>query len=152
MEIQNIFSKQVTDEIIERINKLSPDSKPQWGKMDAPKMLAHCNVIYEMVYENIHPKPNAFIKLILKLFVKNKVVGEKPYPHNVATAPQFVIKSSKDFEKEKKRLTDFINKTQELGEDFFDNKDNPSFGVLNKNEWNNLFYKHLDHHLSQFSV
>ncbi|MCJ8164098.1 hypothetical protein MKJ04_04535 [Pontibacter sp. E15-1] len=27
-----------------------------------------------------------------------------------------------------------------------------SFGRLSSQEWNNMFYKHLDHHLSQFGV
>jgi len=25
-----------------------------------------------------------------------------------------------------------------------------SFGPLSKTEWNNMFYKHLNHHLTQF--
>ncbi len=152
MALPNIFSKPVTDEIIQRINKLNPDSKPLWGKMSAPQMLAHLNVAYEMIYENIHPKPNFFLKFILKTFIKSKVTGEMTYPHNSRTGPQFIIKDSKDFEKEKARLIDYINKTQQLGESHFDNKESDSFGVLNKTEWNNMLYKHLDHHLSQFGV
>lgn len=152
MALPNIFTKPVTDEIIQRINKLSPESKPLWGKMNSSQMLAHCCVSYEMIYDNIHPKPNPFLKLILKVLVKNKVTGESPYQHNSRTAPQFIITDAKDFEKEKKRLIDYIIKTQQLGEDYFDNKESNSFGALNKSEWNNMLYKHLDHHLSQFGV
>jgi hypothetical protein len=49
-------------------------------------------------------------------------------------------------------LTDFITKTQQLGENHFDGKNSHSFGVMNKTEWNNMFYKHLNHHLNQFGV
>ncbi len=80
------------------------------------------------------------------------MVGETPYPHNSRTAPQFIIKESKNFESEKQRLINHINKTQQLGESYFDNKESNSFGALNKTEWNNMLYKHLDHHLSQFGV
>ena len=45
-----------------------------------------------------------------------------------------------------------ITKTQELGEQYFDGKESHSFGNLTSNEWNNLFYKHLEHHLTQFGV
>lgn len=152
MPLPNIFTKEVSDEIIQRINNLSPDSQPVWGKMNASQMLAHCNVVYEMVYEDKHSKPNSFIKFILKILVKDKVVGEKPYSHNLKTAPQFIMSDSKNFDAEKKRLTDYIIKTHDLGENHFDNKENLSFGILNKTEWNNMFYKHLDHHLSQFGV
>lgn len=148
----NCFNKESVDQQIERINKLSSDTKAQWGTMDVAKMLAHCNVSYEMVYDNIHKKPNAFLRTILKLAVKNKVVGDKPYPKNGQTAPQFIIKSDKDFEVEKTRLVNYINKTLSLGEKEFEGKESLSFGKLTSKEWNNLFFKHLDHHLRQFNV
>lgn len=150
--MKNIFDQQVADELVSRINKLSTETKPKWGKMAVAQMLAHCNVTYEMAYENKHPKPSGFVKLMLKLFVKNTVVNEKPYKSNSQTAPAFIIKDDKDFVAEKSRLLNYIKKTQELGADHFENKESLSFGVLNKNEWNNMFYKHLDHHLNQFGV
>jgi len=127
-------------------------AQPQWGKMSVGQMLAHCNVSYEMVYEDKHPKPKGFVKTLLKLFVKNTVVGEAPYKKNTRTGPAFLITTEKDFETEKNRLTNYILKTQQLGEKEFDNKASHSFGNLNISEWNNMFYKHLDHHLSQFGV
>lgn len=152
MALPNIFNKQVTEDIINRINKLTPTSKPSWGKMNVSQMLAHCNVAYEMIYETKHKKPNAIMKFILKAFVKNKVVGEAPYKHNSPTAPQFIMKEEKDFEQEKKRLIAYIEKTTLLGENHFDGKISDSFGVLTKTEWSNMMYKHLNHHLTQFGV
>ncbi|QTE22968.1 DUF1569 domain-containing protein [Polaribacter cellanae] len=150
--MKNIFTKKVSDEVISRIEKLTPETKPNWGKMSVSQMLAHCCVTYEMVYTNKHPKPNAFAKFMLKTIVKKIVVSEKPYAKNGRTASQFLIVDEKIFETEKQRLIDFINKTQELGEDTFDGKESHSFGKLTKEEWNNMFYKHLDHHLTQFGV
>jgi hypothetical protein len=150
--MKNVFNQADTAEVIARINKLSPSSQALWGKMSVGQMLAHCNVTYEMVYDNIHPAPNAVMKFILKLFVKNVVVSEKPFKKNSQTSPAFIITDSKDFEKEKKRLIDYINKTQKLGDAHFEGKESNSFGALSKSEWNNLFYKHLDHHLSQFGA
>ena len=92
MPVQNIFNKEVSDAILKRIDTLTPVTQPKWGKMSVAQMLAHCNVSYEMIYEDIHPKPNAFMKFILKALIKNKVTGETPYPHNSKTAPQFIIK------------------------------------------------------------
>ncbi|WP_394332034.1 hypothetical protein [Aquimarina pacifica] len=94
----NIFSEDTVQAIISRINHLTPDTQAEWGKMNVGQMLAHCNVTYEMVYDNIHPKPNGFVKFMLKAFVKGKVVSDKPYAKNGRTAPQFVVTSSKDFE------------------------------------------------------
>ena len=148
----NVFELATVRKIVDRIEQLTPDTQPKWGTMSVDQMLAHCNVTYEGVYEDKHPKPNFIAKFMLKLFVKNAVVSEKPYPKNSRTAPQFIIKGDKDFELEKKRLTDYLHQTQELGAAHFDGKDSHSFGALSKEEWNNLFYKHINHHLEQFGV
>lgn len=150
--MKNIFEQQTAKEVIDRINKLTPSSKPQWGKMTVDQMLAHCNVTYEMAYENKHPKPGAFKRFLLRSFVKNIVVNEKPYKKNSPTAPEFKIVDQKNFEAEKSRLINYVNKTTELGASYFDNRESHSFGKLSTIEWNNMFYKHLDHHLTQFGV
>ena len=150
--IKNIFDKPVVDEVINRINNLTTDSKPLWGKMSVSQMLAHCCVTYEFIYENKHPVPGTFKKILLKLFVKKTVVSDKPYKRNNPTAPEFLIRDNKNFETEKKRLIDFIERTYMLGAAHFENKESRSFGKLSLNEWNNMFYKHLDHHLGQFGV
>lgn len=150
--MKNIFNTKDTAEVIARIERLSPDTRPLWGKMAVGQMLAHCNVSYEMVYDTKYPKPNGFKRFLLKLFVKSAVVGPKPYKRNSPTAPEFQIKEDKNFEIEKARLIDYLTRTQQLGEAHFDGKESHSFGPLTKEEWNILFYKHLDHHLSQFGV
>ncbi|MBN8588467.1 MAG: DUF1569 domain-containing protein [Rhodothermia bacterium] len=152
MPLPNIFTREVTDQLLQRLNQLTPASQPQWGKMNATQMLAHCNVSYEMAYENKHPKPNALMRFFIQLFAKQTVVGETPYKRNLRTAPMFVIGDDRNFETEKNRMIDYLNKTVELGESYFDQKESLSFGKLSITEWNNLFYKHLDHHLTQFGV
>ena len=152
MALPNVFTAEVSNTITQRINSLSATQQALWGTMSVGQMLAHCNVTYEMVFETKHPKPNFFIQLILKMFVKSKVVSETPYGQNGQTAPQFIIKETKDFNIEKERLIQYIQKVQQLGEQHFDGKESLSFGTLNKTEWNNMFYKHIDHHLRQFGV
>lgn len=152
MALPNIFSKDILENVIQRINNLQPETQPSWGKMNVSQMLAHCNVAYEMVYDNKHAKPNFFMKAIMKTFVKKIVTGETPYKRNSQTAPAFIIKDSRNFKTEKTRLIDYLNKTHQLGTSSFDKKESLSFGKLSVNEWNNMFYKHLDHHLTQFGV
>jgi hypothetical protein len=151
--IKNIFSQEISEEVIGRIEKLSPTSTPKWGKMTVDQMLAHCNVTYNYTYhsEKFTP-PNVLKRMLLKALVKPMVVGEKTYPKNGKTATEFKMVGKKDFEREKSYLIENIRKTQKLGTTHFDGLDNFSFGKLTINEWNNLFYKHLDHHLTQFGV
>lgn len=150
--MKNIFDPEVTQELIDRINALTPTTTPAWGKMSVDQMLAHCAVAYEMAYTDKHPKPNGFMRFLLKTFVKNGVVNEKPYPKNSRTAPAFIIADRRDFDNEQKRLIAYLKKTQEYGPSYFDGKESLSFGPMTTQEWNNLFYKHLDHHLTQFDV
>ena len=152
MAFPNMFKQEVTDKIIDRINKLTPETAQLWGKMGVAQMLAHCSVTYEMIYDNTHPAPKGLMKLMLKWLIKGKVVSETPYKKNNPTAPAFVVKDERKFEIEKYRLINYLKKTQQLGEQEFHNKASHSFGPLTKTEWNNMFYKHLDHHLSQFGV
>ena len=152
MALPNIFSPEESQKIIHRIHQLTPTSTRSWGKMDVATMLAHCNVTYELAYEKKHPVPSSFTKMLLKLLVKNAVVSDKPYQKNSRTGPPFVITDTRDFDTERKRLVDYITHTQQLGEKTFEGKESHSFGTLTSTEWSNMFYKHLDHHLSQFGV
>jgi hypothetical protein len=150
--MKNVFTSETNNELIARIEKLTPSTPQLWGKMNVSQMLAHCNVSYEMAFEDLHKAPNAFLKWMLKLFVKETVVGDKPYKKDGQTAPAFLIKDERNFEKEKARLIAYIQKTEALGEEYFDNRESLSFGKLSVAQWNTMFYKHLDHHLSQFGV
>ena len=48
--IKNIFTADVTNEVIGRINNLQPTTQRQWGTMDVAQMLAHCNVPYAYTF------------------------------------------------------------------------------------------------------
>lgn len=152
MSWKNLFDAKETQETIERINALTPETQAQWGKMNVSQMFAHCNVAYELAYTDKHPKPNGFSKFMIKLFAKSAVVGPKPYKKNIRTAPMFVIDDKREFEVEKNRLIEHLHKTQKLGAEHFSGKENHAFGNLSTQEWNTMFSKHLDHHLTQFGA
>jgi len=150
--MKNLFDSKDVQTTIGRINNLTPETQPQWGKMNVAQMMAHCCVAYDMTLTDKYPKRGAIAKFFIKLMAKNAVVGPKPYPKNGRTAPEFVITDERDFEKEKKRLIDNIQKVYDLGAPHFDGMESHSFGALSEKEWNTLFSKHLDHHLPQFGV
>ncbi len=150
--MKNVFDPAVTAELIHRIEKLSPESPALWGKMSVDQMLAHCCVAYEMAFTDKHSKANPVMRFLLKTFVKAGVVNEVPYKKNLPTSPAFRIKNEKNFAEEKARLIAFVEQTGAAGEAEFEGKESPSFGPMTAKEWNNLLYKHLDHHLTQFGV
>lgn len=150
--MHNIFEVETVAQLSNRINALTPTTTPAWGKMTVDQMLAHCNVTYEMVYENTHPKPGPFKRFIINLFVRQAVLGPKPYKRNLPTAPQFKMVSAKDFAHEQQRLLGYLQRVLAEGASAFNGRESNSFGALTSAEWNVMFYKHLDHHLTQFGV
>lgn len=155
MSYPNLFKQDECNKAIARVNKLTADTSPEWGKMNAAQMLAHVNVAYEFVYEpEKHVRPTGLKKFFIKLVAKPFVVGPKPYKRSGQTAPEFKTagESNADFDLQKKRLTDFINKAQNDGIAKFVAMESHSFGFLTEQEWNTMFSKHLDHHLVPFGV
>ena len=156
MQILNIFDSEGASALISRIEQLTSESQPLWGKMNVSQMLAHCSrpfdTVFDPGYAQKYPRPNALMRFVIRLMVKPIVVGSKPYKKNIRTAPEFIIDDERDFETEKNRLVAYIQQTQKAGEATFEGKESHSFGSLTAKEWNMLFYKHTDHHLAQFGV
>lgn len=152
MASPSIFDPKETQSALKRLDKLTNETTPQWGKMNAAQMLAHLNVAYDITYGEMKVNNSRFKKFMLKLFLKNFVVGEKPYKKNGPTAPQFLIADQRDFDKEKAKLRNYIGETEKNGVAYFDGRENSSFGKMTAQEWSNLFYKHMDHHFTQFGI
>ena len=152
MALLNTFDAKTTEETFKRLEKLNYMSKPQWGKMNVAQMLAHLNVTYDLAYDKIQSPTNFFTRILLKLLVKPLVTNDKPYKKNSHTAPVFIITNERDFEKEKSIFIDNVKETEAKGVAYFEGKENSSFGVLTSKEWSNLFYKHINHHFTQFGV
>ncbi len=152
MALPSLYNAKDTQAMVDRIARLTPQSTPLWGTMNVSTMLAHCNVTYEYVFDERKDKPNFLLKFFLKAFVKDTVTNEVPYKHNERTGPAFIIADEREFEKEKTRLLNYIQSVLDKGESYFVNKESVSFGVLTPTQWNNMMYKHLDHHMNQFGV
>lgn len=152
MALLNTFDKQTTALTLKRLENLKHTTQPQWGKMNAPQMLAHLNVSYAMADGKIPVKNNFIVSFMLKTFVKKIVTNDVPYKKNSRTAPQFLITNERDFEKEKALLIANIKRVEEQGSSYFEGKKSESFGALTAKEWSNMLYKHIDHHFSQFGI
>lgn len=152
MEYPSIFEKSTTTLLISRLNKLNTNTPAQWGKMNVGQMLHHVNLIYDTAFHKFDPKTPAFVKFMLKMFVKDTVVGNKPYKKNSPTAKYLVMTLDFDFEKEKEALISNFKDAEEKGPTFFESKDSNGFGKLTAKEWSHMLYKHIDHHFTQFGV
>ncbi|AZI69544.1 DUF1569 domain-containing protein [Cloacibacterium normanense] len=151
--MQNVFDAKDAQEYINRINNLTPETQRKWGKMSVDQVLAHLNVAYDLTFTpEKFPKPNFIAKFLLSRFVKSKITNEIPYKQSLPTSPVFIIADERNFEEEKAKLIGNIQRVQQLGREAFEGKENINFGKMTAQCWNNMFAKHLNHHLEQFGV
>lgn len=149
MEVRNLFDPAVKQQIIDRINKLTPHTKPLWGKMNVSQMLAHIQMPIRIAYGTHQPKGSFLLRLIGPLF-KSKLWDENPYKQGLPTDPTFIMTGSeREFEKEKTAVLDLLNK---FNSENLVGEQHPVFGKLTKENWSKATWKHLDHHLKQFGV
>lgn len=147
--MKSFFDDGVYEEISFRLNKLSGDSQPNWGKMSCAQMLNHCqkplNTILEK--EDYGLKPNWLVNLLFK----KSMYSDKLWRKNMPTAPKFIIKENKDFEIEIAQMRQLLKELHsERNREQW--QPHPAFGKLTKDQWGKMQYKHLDHHFRQFGV
>ena len=151
--MQNVFDAKDAQEYINRINNLTPETQRKWGKMSVDQVLAHLNVAYDLTFTpEKFPKPSFIAKYLLSRFVKPKITNEIPYKQSLPTSPAFIIADERNYEEEKAKLIGNIQRVQQLGREAFEGKENINFGKMTAQCWNNMFAKHLNHHLDQFGV
>src|ERR1700752_2349262 len=98
----NLFEQKNTNDILNRLEKLQPTTRPQWGKMNGSQMLAHCAIAIDTPFA-ANMKQH-FLGKILGGMAKRSIFSDKPFNKNSPTDPSFIVKDTCDFEKEKIRL------------------------------------------------
>lgn len=133
-------------ELVERIERLSPDMQPLWGQMDAPMMLAHLGDWIRMSTGELRTAPR---KLILRYpGVKHAIIKWLPFPKGVPTAPELVSRKTCDWATERAFVCEQLSSFETLKL----LPAHPAFGNLSRDLWGRLGYRHTDHHLKQFGV
>lgn len=149
--MKTLFDKAAHTEVLERLNKLSPSSHAQWGKMDVSQMLAHCKGPFVIPLSE-KKFPREFMGILLGWMIKSKLHDESPWKQNLPTSPRFVIKDERNFDKEKTELRELINKFHSAGPNGISKHPHPFFGKFTEEQWGRAMYKHMDHHLRQFGA
>jgi hypothetical protein len=139
-------------ELISRLDALTPESKPEWGRMNVEQMLSHLVQAGELPFVASVPDRSSFLS---RNVIKHLVLTVVPVPKGVETSPQ--LDQQQDgrkplgFHTDKANVADSINKIGTLPTD---QKclAHPFFGKLSARQWSRIGYKHIDHHLRQFGV
>ena len=147
----NLFNQADVSEILGRIEKLTPDSQRQWGKMNVGQMLAHCNMSLKTAM-GMNVIKRLFIGRIIGSFFRPGALNEKPFGKNSPTDKSYVFSSDRNFEEEKSKTIGSIKKFFDRGPSGCTTHPHPFFGRFTPEEWAVFQWKHMDHHLRQFGV
>lgn len=149
--MESLFTPEGNHNIIRRINNLQPTSLSQWGKMTVDQMMSHCIAPLDVVFGNLHLKINPVMAFFGRTVIRKKVLGAKQFKKDSPTAPAFIRTGSYDFEATRAELIEKVRKFAE-GPQVIKTHKHPFFGPMTNEEWDNIQWKHLDHHLRQFGV
>jgi hypothetical protein len=148
--MKSVFDPTVNAEFVARIDRLTSSSAPLWGKMSVAQMLAHCQILLQVAFGELQLKRGLMGFLFGKI-AKKQILAEEQVKRNMPTFSQARMVGEKDFKAEKQKLIEMIQRLT-AGPGVFSHEPHPFFGPLTTDEWDQLQYKHLDHHLSQFGV
>jgi hypothetical protein len=149
--MKSLFDPNVNKEMIERIQQLKPDSKAEWGKMSVSQMVTHAQFPFKVAFEEMKLK-RGIIGILFGGLAKKKLGGSAPFQKNLPTDKNFIVKNEPDFETEVNKLKNLVEDFSKKGPSALTKQPHPFFGKLTSEEWDNLMYKHLDHHLRQFGT
>tara|TARA_B110000046_G_scaffold85199_1_gene93271 strand:+ start:380 stop:832 length:453 start_codon:yes stop_codon:yes gene_type:complete len=150
--MNSIFDASTLELLLLRIDSLSSESNPRWGKMDVDSMLSHCSLVFEYNNGQRITKVNPIMKFLLKPMMKKVIIGLEPYKPNSSTASYFKVNNSEEFTLEKARLIANLTKYSKDGPIPATSRDHAWLGKLSEEQWSQARVKHLDHNLNQFGV
>ena len=149
--MKNLLDIETHNELTARIQKLEPESKATWGKMNVSQMLAHVAEAYKVPLSE-QPIPRMLIGRLIGWAFKPVLYNDKPWKQNLPTAPNFIIKDERNFNEEQLNLLNLVDTFHYAGPENIGRFPHPMFGKFTTEQWGLAMYKHLDHHLRQFGV
>ena len=143
------------DKLISAIKKLTPETKPKWGKMNATQMVWHCKKFIIFYQNEKNYPPNLRTKTLgyMHLFFLRHILkwDYDKYPKNTPTLKFFDPAKAKDvdLEDEKKELIRRLKMVNEYDQEFLVNT---MHGKVKRDTFKEVVRGHTSFHLKQFGV
>jgi uncharacterized protein DUF1569 len=133
--------------LIQRLQRLTPSTRPKWGKFDAPHMVCHLNDAMAVSLGEL--STTSMNKKAFQCFpLKHLVIYVVPFPKGAQAPPDMLSSVPDAFDADLKQLFDRMERIAAAPD--APGPEHPLFGPLSNEEWNVLHWKHIEHHLKQF--
>jgi hypothetical protein len=139
------------DELVRRLNQVQPTSTRQWGKMTSHEMVCHLSDSFLAVMgeRQVTSKENWLTRTLVKYVAIHTSI---PWPKGVPTTPEVDQKVAGtkpvEFERDRAQVLELLSRFVGPGSA---RARHPAFGAMTRDEWMIWGYRHVDHHLRQFS-
>jgi hypothetical protein len=145
------LNRQTLDRFEARAKAIGPDTRPQWGRMDPPQVMAHLARVLDMCLGHVElpDQANVLTRTLLRW-----IVLDGPWPKGKVKAPDnFTPAPTQPFDAERRRVIELMREFVDVAERAPDRlRPSPVLGRLSALQWRKLQGRHLDHHLRQFGA
>lgn len=137
-------------ELFDRLARLDPEQPPRWGRLTAPRMLAHlCDQMRLALLQeaSAHARGPGSYPVIRELSLYLL-----PWPRaKIQGPPEAFDADPAEWSEDMATLRELVDAFLRRGADEAW-PDHPHFGRMSQRSWSVFCYRHFDHHLRQFGV
>ena len=147
--MKTVFNDTDRNALYERLDRLTLERTPLWGRMTCGQMLAHLTDGVRMTLGELAVPPR---RGPLRLApIRHAVIHWLPFPKGAPTAPELLVRRAEDTTAEIAELKAAMERmARRAGEKTWE--EHPAFGRMTEHDWGVLVYRHVDHHLRQFGA
>lgn len=145
----NYFDPAHYQQLINRLDSLTPAAERRWGQMNVAQMLHHLNLSIGsgLGYYPLPDESNWISRGVGQYLILNVL---KKFPKGTQTVTPLRVDEEFDFETEKKQLREILIKAYTTTTDEAWGK-HTYFGKMSRQAWGKLILIHCHHHFQQFS-
>lgn len=141
--------------LVERLNRLGPDTPGRWGVLTAGEMLCHLGDAHESVLGERVSTELTTSRRSRPLFKWLALYAPVPWPKGVKTRrgvdPRTEGTRPADFERDRERAIASLERLA-LADPTTLPAQHFLFGPMSARDWQRWAYRHVTHHLRQFGV
>src|SRR5690349_11338338 len=116
--MKTIRDEKCRTELLDRLNKVTPESKALWGRMSADQMMSHLVQAGELPFNSEIPDMSTFMS---RTFIKPLVLYVLPMPKEIKTNAQMDQQQDGrkpvDFETDRAKMIELVNRLATLPAD-----------------------------------
>jgi len=145
---RTLFDPACRQKVIARLRALVPLAPARWGRMDAPRRVAHLTDQMRHALGDVRPAPvRGLLRLPLARWLSIYCI---PWPKGrIQGPPDAFVTLPAEWSRDLAALVELVERfgARSPGESW---PDHALFGPMSGRDWGFFCHKHFDHHLRQF--